>query len=83
MKQYFLQYDALGYQIDAYLPEYKLAIEIDENDHFDRNINKEITTENRNKQKLPCKFIRINPDKKGFNIFVEIGKIFNHIINVK
>ena len=32
------QYKVLGYRIDLYFHEYKLAIEIDENEHSDRNI---------------------------------------------
>ena len=31
------------------------------------------------KEKRTCKFIRINPDAENY-IFVEIGKIHNHII---
>ena len=27
-----------------------------------------------------CKFIRINPDTEDYDICVEIGKIYNHII---
>ena len=34
----------------------------------------------KNKKKLGCKSIRINPDAKNYDIFVEIGKIQNHII---
>ena len=36
----------------------------------------------RKKEKLGCKFIRINPDAydDNCNIIVEIGKIQNHII---
>ena len=64
MEKILLQYDVLGYQIDAYFPEHKLAIEIDEKDHTDRDIDKERYRETRIKQKLQCKFIRINPDKK-------------------
>ena len=32
------QYKVLGYRIDLYFHECKLAIEIDENEHSDRNI---------------------------------------------
>ena len=31
-------------------------------------------------EKLHYKFIRINPDKEGFDMYVEFGKIYNHII---
>ena len=30
-------------------------------------------------KELNCKFIRINPNKENFDIFVEISKIQNHI----
>ena len=33
------QYTVLGYRIDLYFHEYKLAIEVDELGHADRNIN--------------------------------------------
>ena len=36
------QYSVLGYRIDIYFNKYKLAIEVDELGHADRNINNEI-----------------------------------------
>ena len=30
------------------------------------------------KKYLGCEFIRINPDKDDFDVYVEIGKICNH-----
>ena len=36
------QYSVSGYSIDLYFHEYKLAIEVDELGHADRNINNEI-----------------------------------------
>ena len=36
------QYTVIGYRIDLYFHEYKLAIEVDELDHNDRNIDNEI-----------------------------------------
>ena len=36
------QYSILGYRIDLYFHEYKLAIEVDESGHTNRNINNEI-----------------------------------------
>ena len=80
MERVLFEYDVLGYQIDAYFPEHKLAIEIDELGHTDRDIDKETSREYMIKQKLQCKFIRINSDKKDHDIFVEIGKIHNHIV---
>ena len=36
------QYTGLGYRIDLYFHKFKLAIEVDELDHNDRNIDYEI-----------------------------------------
>ena len=74
-----LQHSVLSYEIDTYFSEHKLAIEIDELGHTDRDINKEIARQTAIENNLGCKFIRINPDKKNFNVVVEINKIFNHI----
>ena len=69
-----LQHDVLGYQIDAYFPEHKLTIEIDEKGHNDRDIDKETTRENKIKENLKCKFIRINPDKKNMIFLLKLVK---------
>ena len=73
------QYSVLGYKIDLYVHEYKLAIEVDELRHADRNINNEIKRQKALENKLNCVFIRINPNEKDFNIFKEINKIHGHI----
>ena len=39
------QYTALNYRIDLYFHEYKLAIEVDELGHNDKNIDYEIETQ--------------------------------------
>ena len=59
-------YSVLDYSIDLYFHDYKLAIEIDENGHSDRNIFYEIKIQKEIEQELGCKFIRIDLDKKGF-----------------
>ena len=69
------QYSVLGYRLDLYFHEYKLAIEVDELGHPDRNINNEIERQIALEKELNCVFIRINPDEKNFNIFKEINKI--------
>ena len=71
-----LQHNVLGYRIDAYLSKYRLAIEVDEQGHKDRNIDNEIQRQ----KALEKQFIRINPAKENFNIFVEIGKIQNCVV---
>ena len=73
------QYSVLGYRIDLYFHEYKLAIEVDELGHTDRNINNEIERQKALERELNCVFIRINPDEKDFNILKVINEIYRHI----
>ena len=73
------QYSVLGYRIDLYFDEYKVAIEVDELAHTNRNINNEIERQKGLAKELNCMFIRINPDEKDLNIFKEINKIHRHI----
>ena len=75
------QYSVLGYRIDLYFHEYKLAIEVDKLGHTNRNINNEIERQKALEKELNCIFIRINPDEKDFNTFKEINKIHRHIKN--
>ena len=70
------QYSVLGYRIDLYFHKYKLAIEVDELGHADRNINNEIERQKALERELNCVFIRINPDKKDFNILKAINEIY-------
>ena len=72
-------YSVLGYRIDLYFHEYKLAIEVDELGHTNRNINNETERQKASEKELNCIFIKINPDEKDFNIFKEINKIHRHI----
>ena len=73
------QYGVLGYKIDLYLHDYKLAIEANEKGHKDRNINHEIERQEAIKEKLGCELIRINPDEENFNIFKSINQICRHM----
>ena len=75
------QYTFLGYRIDLYFHKYKLAIEVDELGHNDRNIDYEIQRQQALERELNCVFIRINPDAVDFNTFREINKIHRHIKN--
>ena len=52
----------MGYRIDLYFHEYKLAIEIDEKGHKDRDTNDEIQRQKALEKELGCEFIRINPE---------------------
>ena len=73
------QYTVIGYKIDLYFHKHKLAIEVDELGHADRNVNNEIERQRALERELNCVFIRINPDAVDFNIFKEINKIHRHI----
>ena len=72
-------YRVLEYEFDIYFHDYKLAVEIDEKDHQDRDISREIERQKALKKELSCKFIRINPDKETFKFFKPQNKIFRHI----
>ena len=71
------QYNVLGYRIYLYFPDCKLAIEVDEFCHNDRNIDYEI--QKVIEKDLVCKFIRINSDEKNFNFFKAINEIHRKI----
>ena len=73
------QYRTLGYSVDLHFHNYKLAIEIDENWHNDRNIVYQIIRQKAIGQDLGWEFIRIEPDKEDIDIFEVINKIFRHI----
>ena len=68
-----------GYRIDAYFFTYESAIEVDKQGHNERDIDYEIERKKAIENELGCEFIRINPAKENFDIFVEIGKIQNYI----
>ena len=73
------QYNALSYRTDLYFHDYEFAIEIDENGHSDRNIDKEIKRQKTLEQDLGCNFIRIDPGKEDFYIFRATNEIFRCI----
>ena len=64
-------YRFLGYEIDIYfLRKYN---------HEDRDIGCEIERQKGLEKEIGCQFIRINPDKKNFNVFKAINEILRHI----
>ena len=73
------QYSVLGYRIDLYFHKYKLAIEVDELGHADRNLSNEIERQKALEKELDCVCIRINRDEENFNIVKEINKIHRYI----
>jgi very-short-patch-repair endonuclease len=75
------QYNVKQYFIDLYFPKYKLAIECDESGHY-RDImkNNDIIRENDIKTEIEdIYFIRYRPEKKDFNIFNLVNKIYQFI----
>ena len=68
------QYCVLGYRIDLYFHDYKLAIEVDEKGHNNRNIDHKLQRQKTLEKKLSYKFVRIDPDKEDFNIFKTINE---------
>ena len=73
------QYSVLGYKIDLYFHEYKLAIEVDELGHNDGNIDYEIQRQKAIEKELGCVFFRSNLNQEKFNIFKAINEIYRHI----
>ena len=79
VEEILLQHSVSSYRVDAYFPKHKLAIEVNEQGHNDRPIDYEVERQKATEKELGCKFIRINPAKENFNIFVELGRIQSYI----
>ena len=62
-----------------YFSKHRFAIETDENGHNNGKIDYQTKRQKAMEKELDCEYIRINPDGKEFNIYIEIGKIYNHI----
>ena len=69
------QFSCGGYRIDLYIPESKLAVEIDEHNHSGRDQKHEQEREHFLKRMLGCTFLRINPDAKDFKLSTCVGEI--------
>lgn len=78
--EYKLQYSIGEYSIDMYLVDEKIAIEIDENGHADRDPNYEKNRETFIKENLTEKILRINPNKVNFRMAKELG-ILNRMMH--
>ena len=64
-----------------YFSELIFAVEIDEKEHTDKNQNDKNEKQTKIEKHSDCKFFhRINPDAEDFDIFLEISKIKNYII---
>ena len=69
----------MSYRIDLYSHDYKLAIEIDEDGHSNRNVDYKLNRQRAIAQELGCKFIRIDPDKEYFENFRTVSEKFRPI----
>ena len=73
------QYSVLGYKINLSFHKHKLAIEVDELGHANRNLSNQIGRQQALEKEFVCVFIRINLDEKNFNIFKETNEIHRQI----
>ena len=69
-------FSALNYLIDFYFLKYKLAVQIDELGHADRDSVKENKRQKELKEHLKCPFIRVNSNKKDFSAYDDLGEIY-------
>lgn len=70
---YLEQYQVGNYRIDLYIPKFNLAIEIDEKEHkYKQNYDK--IRQKYIKDKIHCKFIRINEGESCGSIIARITK---------
>ena len=70
------QYKVAPYYIDLYFPDYRIAVECDEEGHRRYDPKDERKRQNYIEQRLSCAFVRYNPDAPNFNI----GDVINQII---
>jgi very-short-patch-repair endonuclease len=70
------QFKIAPYYVDLYFPDYKIAVECDEQAHRKYIQKVEFKRQNYIEQVLGCTFVRYNPDALNFNI----GDVINQII---
>ena len=63
-EEIILQYNLLGYRTDAYFSRYKLAIEVDEQEHNDRDIDYEIERQKSIEKNLIVNLLKLIQAKK-------------------
>lgn len=73
------QFSIGPYRIDFYFPEHKTAVQCDEYDNRNRNIDYQINRPDFIEDQLKCMFIRYNPDAGNFMIARVLSKIFGYI----
>jgi hypothetical protein len=80
-EQYELQYKIGSYKIDMYVPKFKLAIEVDEVGHTDRNVEYERTREEYIKNNLTTNIFRINPNDQHYRSSKMLGILRSKMIH--
>lgn len=71
--EYILQYQVGNYRIDLYIPEYNIAVEIDEVEHkYKRDY--DLTRQNYIENRTHCKFIRVNEGESCGSVIARIVK---------
>ncbi|HYT45385.1 MAG TPA: DUF559 domain-containing protein [Methylomirabilota bacterium] len=70
------QYKVAPYYVDLYFPDYRIAVECDEEGHRKYTQEVEFKRQSYIEQTLGCIFVRYNPDSLNFNI----GDVINQII---
>ena len=63
------------YRVDIYLPQQKIAVEIDEFGHKGRDASYEKAREVFIRDELRCEVLRVNPDDTGFNLATFIANV--------
>ena len=63
------------YRVDVYLPQQKIAVEIDEFGHKDRDTSYEKAREVFIRGELKCEVLRVNPDDTGFSLATFIANV--------
>ena len=81
-EEIILQYNVLGYRVDAYLPKHKLETEVDEQGHNGRPIDPKIERQKATETELGCKFIRIDPSKEDYYVSTELRRIQNYTVKL-
>ena len=68
------QYPILNYRIDYYIPELKLAIEYDENNHNSYSYDKQEGRQKQIEKELGCKFIRLSDNCSDLKNIAKVSK---------
>lgn len=68
------QYPTLNYRIDYYIPELKLAIEYDENNHNSYSYEAQEGRQKQIEKELGCKFVRVSDNCSNLKNIAKISK---------